>query len=57
MNPRDPNVHLVDLVAQALGDLRDELVFERRRVWNFIKLVFSEEGCLRSRSNPCCAFT
>lgn len=27
MNPRDPNVHLVELVAQALGDLCDELVF------------------------------
>lgn len=27
MNRRDPNVHLVDLVAQALGDLCDELVF------------------------------
>ena len=27
MNPRDPNVHLVDLVAQALGDLCNELVF------------------------------
>ena len=27
MNPRDPNVHLVDLVAQGLGDLCDELVF------------------------------
>lgn len=27
MNPQDPNVRLVEVVAQALGDLCDELVF------------------------------
>lgn len=27
MNPRDPNIRMVDVVAQALGDLREELVF------------------------------
>ncbi len=27
MNPRDPNVRLVEVVAQALGELCDELVF------------------------------
>ena len=27
MNPRDPNVQLVEVVAQALGELCDELVF------------------------------
>ncbi|MDO8891376.1 MAG: hypothetical protein Q7V00_05985 [Sulfurimicrobium sp.] len=27
MNPLDPNVHLVELVAHALGELCDELVF------------------------------
>ena len=27
MNPRDPNIQLLEAVAQALGDLRDELVF------------------------------
>ena len=27
MNPRDPNVQMVEMVAQALGELCDELVF------------------------------
>lgn len=27
MNPRDPNIQMVEVVAQALGDLCDELIF------------------------------
>ena len=27
MNPRDPNIQIVEVVAQALGDLCDELIF------------------------------
>ena len=27
MNPRDPNIQLLEVVAQALGELCDELLF------------------------------